>query len=306
MNKKGHILLCSDLDRTILPNGKEEESPPARPLLRKIAKQLILAYVSGRDRHLLSDAISEYAIPVPDFAIGDVGTSIYTVREKASGPVFEKWEEWEKRIAGDWQGMDYRAVSEFLKDLKEIRLQAPESQNTYKLSYFSEQISIFSEPGPAETRCRTAAELIKEIDRRLTAQGVKANIIWSVDDMKGVGLLDIIPEKATKFHAVNFLKEKLGIEEERVVYAGDSGNDLPALTGGLQAVLVKNAAEEVRQMALAEVKRKGNEEKLYLARGNFFGMNGNYAAGALEGLCHFLPETETWMKSGLQEIENGG
>ena len=32
-----NILLCSDLDRTLIPNGTQPESPQARPLLRSLA-----------------------------------------------------------------------------------------------------------------------------------------------------------------------------------------------------------------------------------------------------------------------------
>ena len=47
----GRLMLCSDLDRTLLPNGPQEESPEARPLLRRLAQRpdLVLAYVSGRN-----------------------------------------------------------------------------------------------------------------------------------------------------------------------------------------------------------------------------------------------------------------
>jgi hypothetical protein len=80
-----------------------------------------------------------------------------------------------------------------------------------------------------------------------------------------------------------------------MVYAGDSGNDLPVLGSGLQAVLVANAIPEVRQEALARVRKRGRADQLYLARGEFLGMNGNYSAGILEGLCHFLPEARSWL-----------
>ena len=72
-----NILLCSDLDRTILPNGHQEESPAARPLLRTVARwpDVTIAYVSGRHRELLLEAIHEYDIPMPNYAICDVGTT---------------------------------------------------------------------------------------------------------------------------------------------------------------------------------------------------------------------------------------
>ncbi|HKJ77267.1 MAG TPA: HAD family hydrolase, partial [Gammaproteobacteria bacterium] len=59
------LLLCTDLDRTVLPNGFQEESPQARPLLRTLARrpEVTLAYVSGRDLSLLQDAIRDYGLP---------------------------------------------------------------------------------------------------------------------------------------------------------------------------------------------------------------------------------------------------
>jgi hypothetical protein len=67
------ICLCSDLDRTILPNGFQEESPGVRNVLRKVTKHpgMTLVYVTGRNHSLVIDAIDEFDIPVPDYVIGD-------------------------------------------------------------------------------------------------------------------------------------------------------------------------------------------------------------------------------------------
>jgi len=55
-------------------------------------------------------------------------------------------------------------------------------------------------------------------------------------------------------------------------------------------VLVANATLEVKEEAIALAKRHGTLATLYIAKGGFFGMNGHYAAGVLEGLCHFIPK----------------
>jgi hypothetical protein len=89
--------------------------------------------------------------------------------------------------------------------------------------------------------------------------------------------------------------EEEKIPETHTVFAGDSGNDLHALTSGLQAILVKNSAADVQQAALKELGRKGLTDCLYIARGGLYGLNGNYAAGVLEGLVHFYPETAAWV-----------
>lgn len=281
------ILLCADLDRTILPNGPQEESPIARPLLKALAErpELTLAYVSGRNEKLQKEAIEAYGLPVPDFAIGDVGTTIY----ETGGQRWKPWAEWTAEIAEDWRGFDGEDLAGLFKDFQALRLQEPEKQGLFKLSYYA----------PADIG---RAELISEMRRRLGGRGVRASLIWSVDEAAGVGLLDILPEGATKLHAIRFLMEKKGFSEAGTVFAGDSGNDLPALASGLNAVLVRNAAEDVRDEAAALAESRGVRDKLYLARGGFLGMNGYYTAGVLEGLAHFLPEAREWMEEEKERL----
>ncbi|WP_455207491.1 HAD-IIB family hydrolase [Kaarinaea lacus] len=278
---KAEVLLCSDLDRTILPNGSQPESPQARPALRAVAshQQLILAYVSGRHKQLLRQAIKDYAIPQPDYAIGDVGTTIYRIKKDQ----WESWPEWAEAVALDWNGAQHRDLQAMFTDLDVLRLQETEKQNTFKLSYYT-PVSFNKE------------DLLAEMQQRLKQQQVECSLIWSVDEAADVGLLDVLPASATKLHAVEFLMERLQFNEQNTVFAGDSGNDLPVLTSGrLQAVLVKNAHPDVVAEATAELAKKESKDKLYVAQGGFLGMNGNYSAGVLEGLAHFIPFTAGWM-----------
>jgi hypothetical protein len=120
-----------------------------------------------------------------------------------------------------------------------------------------------------------------------------------VDEQRDVGLLDVLPERASKLHAIRYLMDRHGYSKRRVVFCGDSGNDLNVLTSDLQAVLVKNASEKVRREARESVIAKGRPETLYLAEGNFLGMNGNYAAGVLEGLAYFIPAARTWIEEAV-------
>ena len=41
----------------------------------------------------------------------------------------------------------------------------------------------------------------------------------------------------------------------------------------------------------------GHGDTLYLAHGGLAGMNGNYSAGILEGVAHFIPETRLWLET---------
>jgi hypothetical protein len=126
-----------------------------------------------------------------------------------------------------------------------------------------------------------------------------------VDEQRDVGLIDILPKRANKVHAVRFLAQRKGVSKKRVIYAGDSGNDLAVMVSDIHSILVRNAAEKVRREARESVEKSGLEETLYEAKGGFLGMNGNYTAGVLEGLAHFLPVTREWIEKALVESDTG-
>jgi hypothetical protein len=115
--------------------------------------------------------------------------------------------------------------------------------------------------------------------------------------------LDIVPACANKLHAIQFIMQQEQFSGERTVFAGDSGNDIDVLTSGLQAILVKNANENVRKEAIDLLSAKPITNSLYLPKGDFYGMNGNYAAGVLEGLVHFIPETEKLVAYAVKQVK---
>ena len=65
---------------------------------------------------------------------------------------------------------------------------------------------------------------------------------------------------------------------------------------------MKNASEEVRREAMESVDKNGRPETLYVAQGNFMGMNGNYAAGVLEGLAHFEPHVRPLIEAAISRL----
>ena len=129
-----------------------------------------------------------------------------------------------------------------------------------------------------------------DIEQQLAEQGFNSRAIWSLDEAKNCGLLDILPASASKFHAIEFLIKTLGLSVDNCLFAGDSGNDLEALESHIPAVLVANATPDVRRLAMQGAKRLNNESKLYLAQYQSQDDNGNYAGGILQGIAHFYPE----------------
>jgi sucrose-6F-phosphate phosphohydrolase len=272
------LLLCTDLDRTVLPNGTQPESPKARRCFSRFVSEsdVILVYVTGRNKSLVQRAMVNYRLPTPDFVISDVGTNIHDLR---TGD-WQVWLEWQKEIGRDWKGRTHQELRQLLRDIDALRLQEHAKQNTYKLSFYV--------PLSADR-----ATLRRVIEARLTDAGVEAGLIFSIDEPGGVGLLDILPRRATKLHAIEFLQQYLCIPLEQVLFAGDSGNDLAVLASRIPAVLVANAMASVVEEATVEARKQHNESALYVARGGYLGMNGNYSAGILEGIAHYHPDLRT-------------
>jgi sucrose-6-phosphatase len=275
------MLICTDLDRTLLPNGSQPESPGARETFARLVMNpdVTLAYVSGRHRALVEDAIREYQLPMPDWVIGDVGTTIYRVSA-------DEWllsDEWEQDIAPDWRGLSANDIRLMIIDLPSLRLQEEAKQNHFKLSYYL----------PLQTDIDS---LKKGMERRLTKLNVVASIIYSIDEAASIGLLDVLPARATKLHAVEFLMQQLGFDYTNTVFAGDSGNDLSVLVGTVPSILVANASCEVVEQAQKLAREQGTMAAFYLAQGDFLGMNGNYSAGIVEGVAHYHPEIKAWIK----------
>lgn len=270
------ILLATDLDRTLLPNGPQPESPEARPRFRRFVArpEVVLVYITGRHRALVEQAMADYDLPLPDFVIGDVGTSVYAME----GNEWQLDRFWSQRLADDWRHCRQTDLAGQLEDLLPLRLQEPDRQTPYKLSYYAEATE---NPEP----------LLRQVRERLGRSKAHCNIVWSVNETTSTGLLDILPVSASKLHALEFLQRQLKIPLERTVFAGDSGNDIEVLESEVPAVLVANAQESVRAAAVDRAAALGNSGRLYLARGDLPDLNGNYAAGILEGVAHYIPET---------------
>lgn len=282
------LLICTDLDRTLIPNGPQAESPRAREYFSSLVErdEIVLAYVSGRHCKLVQKAIKNYTLPLPDFVIGDVGTTIYHVGKEQE---WERQTEWEGIISADWAGNTHSDLKAMLNDIHALRLQESAKQNDLKLSYYV----------PIQSNREVITALINQ---RFKDVDVKASLVWSVDEPAGIGLLDILPARASKYHAIEALMDIHGFSYDNTVFCGDSGNDIEVLASPIPAVLVANCQPDVRELATLLADENSFTKELYVAKGGFLSMNGNYSAGMLEGIDHYYPWTREWMK--LRESED--
>lgn len=278
------LLLCTDLDRTLLPNGSEPESEQAREKFGQLTEhpQVALVYVTGRHQQLVEQAIEYYQLPLPNYVIADVGSMIY----KINGDHWQYMEAWENSINRDWRTKSANELHSLFSHIKDIQLQETDKQNTHKLSYY---VSINSD----------YQKIISTMEHVLEQQSIAANLIWSIDQQANIGLLDVLPASAGKRQAIEFLMQHLDFDYSNTVFAGDSGNDICVMSSPIQSVLVANADEDVRNEAIKQAQANQQIDALYMAQGNFMGMNGNYSAGILEGVVHYIPQAEFWLRGGV-------
>lgn len=263
-------IIATDLDRTLLPNGKQPYDE-TMPLFGKLVKRygFPLIYVTGRNARQIRAGIQEYDPPLPRYAVAEVGTRVY---EMVDGRFIEDeaYINFIRQHTPDWDISGFRRV---LSDLSSLRMQEDFNQNPFKLSYYVD-------------RLEEAKDIVAEVDQRVRGVCEHINIIYSIDETIGQGLLDILPMRANKMEGLENVRKKLAVSQDDVMFCADSGNDIQPLTFGYRAVLVRNAMDEVREKVRGIVQEKGFPEKVYFAKGQGT-LNGNYVSGVIEGMLHF-------------------
>ena len=262
-------ILATDMDRTLLPNGKWEADSEAISLFNKLTEQddVLVVYVTGRNLNLTENAIREFGVRYPDVLCGDVGT---TIRKY----VHEQWqfdEGWADLIHLRSPGWDAGAIKNAVAGIDGLREQESEHLNPFKQSYYVDHAR--------------KEQILGEVDDRVKGKFDEV-IVYSFDSQDGKGLLDFLPASATKQTALEYVADEFGSAREDVVFCGDSGNDIFPLTAGFSGVLVKNADQQLVDN-VHEAMRENPQLKLYFARGNFKGLSGYYTSGVIEGAYHY-------------------
>jgi len=262
-------ILATDLDRTLLPNGSWPPDPGAIDLFNELTQRhdVLVVYVTGRNLDLTENAINEFGIRYPDILIGDVGTSIRRYVQND----WQSHEGWDTHVKQTSPGWDADAVQRAVAGVDGISRQESEHCSPFKQSYYVDH--------------NRSEAVLKAVDERVKGKFDEV-IVYSFDSQSGKGLLDFLPQSATKQTALEYIADELGANKADVVFCGDSGNDVFPLTAGFSGVLVRNADDQL----VASVRQAADEHpelKLYFAKGGFKGLNGFYTSGVIEGAYHY-------------------
>jgi sucrose-6F-phosphate phosphohydrolase len=234
-----NLLVC-DLDNTLL--GDDRALERFANWYSKSRAGIRLAYASGRFVESVFGSIASSHLPEPDAIIGGVGTQIYDVATQRRMPM------WPPSIF-EWNPYTVRDVSALHAGLTP---QPEYLQSYYKVSYYAFDLD---------------QAFIDNLILQLETAGQRVTIVYSSSRD-----LDILPAESNKGAATAHLAKRWKIGAQRVIVAGDSGNDLAMFQAGFRGIVVGNACPELRSLRAANVYQSAAV----------------FAAGVLEGLDYWL------------------
>ena len=233
-------LMITDIDNTLV--GDDESMRELFWLLQERRDHLAWGVATGRSLELTLEAMTEYNFPMPDILICSVGTEIYY------GPDLRYDKGWQQYISHQWKPED---IKESLSSFDFLVFQEAEGQRSHKISYYLEE---------KEGRLESVKERLKE-------DALRCQIIYSHGQF-----LDILPVRASKGKAIDYLRYKFDFSPLHVMVAGDSGNDEDMISGRARGLVVGNHSEELESLR---------------GKPNIYFSHGRYAAGIIEGLKYY-------------------
>lgn len=226
-------------------------------------RSIELMYVTGRDQKLVGLAIDEHKLPIPTWMICDVGSSIYRLDDGGRHTPVRGYQQHLRDLVGK---SDVNALAEHLGCVRELRKQELEKQGEFKLSFYT-----------LASNLRATSERVRMI---LQEQSLPYELIASVDPFTGDGLMDLLPTRVSKAYALRWWAAHTKCDQESIVFAGDSGNDLAALTAGYRSIVVGNASPSLVNEVRESHASAGWTDRLHVA-------SESATSGVLEGLRHF-------------------
>jgi len=222
------FVLATDLDGTFLAGSPQQRSALYGWLAER-RDEVGLVFVTGRDpafiEALCAGAVEEAGpVPVPDYVVADVGTTIGRVEQTAGRPTVAVMAELEAPIARAW-GDRSAAVRAALDGAP--GLVAQDTPFRHRMSYHLT---------PAAFDPRTTAPLERS----------------GLDILVSAGrFLDVLPAGVNKGSSLLALIDHLAIPRERVLVAGDTLNDLAMFHTGLAGAVVGGAEPDLLEATRA-------------------------------------------------------
>lgn len=245
LKNKVDKLIISDIDGTLIePSLNNPGLEELKEFLHNRHENMAFALASGRNLELVKEAIKTHKLPLPDFIISSVGAEIYYT----NGDDYVLDKGWASYLGGRWKRDD---IYNRLKNIPWLKPQEDEAQKQFKISFYYDEKKYSHE------------QLIT----------VLGPLWYRVSIIKSHGeFLDILPKRASKGNAIQFLGHKWSISLRDTFAAGDSGNDVDMFRGPIRGIIVGNKSEELNDIKPSKT--------VYIAKEPA-------SAGIMEGLEHY-------------------
>ncbi len=217
---KSKQIIITDLDGTLVEGTRTDGLKELTKWIGDHKEEVAFGIASGRNRHLTEQAFKDYDLPAPDILVCSAGSEIYYTKDFISD------HGWERHIDYQWKRDELESA---LLKFPGIRLQEPEAQRKFKLSYYVDE--KFDEDD--------MADLYKFLDDHK----LRCKILLTENKY-----LDLLPFRASKGNAVRYLSYKWKVPLEDFITAGNSGNDKDMLTGKIKGIVVANYSPELEQL----------------------------------------------------------
>jgi sucrose-phosphate synthase len=238
-------MIVTDVDDTL--TGDDEALDALRGVLADAGDHVALGIATGRPLERAIEAIHDIeakGLPPPSVLITASGTRLsYGARKR------ERDRSWERQIDYRWEPDRIRDV---LDSMPGVMPGPPEGQTPHRVQY-----TLDPEHGPS----------LAAVRRRLRKAGVQATVLLD----RGASL-EVIPVRASPGLAIRFICYKWNLEPERLLVAGDSGNDADMLSGDTLGVVVGNHSRELEELR--------GHPRIHFAEGT-------HAWGIIEGIRHY-------------------
>lgn len=201
------MLLATDLDGTFLGGSMEN-----RLRLYRLIKQhpdIQLVFVTGRGLESVIPLLNDPLIPTPNYIIADVGATV------VNGLTLESVEPIQGEIESRWPST--YAIRSKVLEIADVTFQEVPQQRRCSF-YYNGDVDL---------------EHIRQV-----AADFDCDMITSVDMY-----LDVLPRGVNKGSTLKALVELLHIEEDSVLVAGDTLNDLSLYETGYKGVVVGKAEQ---------------------------------------------------------------
>lgn len=246
-----HWILATDVDGTLTGDRESLDRLASRLRGLRADGKLFLVFSTGRRLSQVISGVAEEGLPEPDAVICQVGTEIYLPPYRDDSRPHEAWR---RRLLAQYKREE---ALTFLEGIEGLQIQPPEYNTELKTSCYLDAC-----PDPE----RAAAQIIHRAQRASDCY----QVVWSSGRD-----LDILPAASGKGKAIEFLIELRALPAERVIVAGDSGNDATMFQHFHRGVVVSNAQPELLQVA-----KQRESNSIFLA-------SLPYASGVEQGLEYY-------------------